>query len=143
VVVNSEYIDIPVTGGWQTWQTVSKEINLVAGICTIRVKIIQPEFNLNWFKFTESSFGINENGSSGFGMYPNPAKDAVTIIFSGSTGQKKTILIRSSNGVLMKTIKAANTELSKEISIGDLMKGLYIVEIESASLIKRQKLIVL
>jgi hypothetical protein len=35
-VINSVQLNIPVTGGWQTWQTVSTSIDLTAGQCTLK-----------------------------------------------------------------------------------------------------------
>ena len=40
-----------VTGGWQTWETVSGNLNLTAGSHTLRMKIIKGGFNFNWFEF--------------------------------------------------------------------------------------------
>jgi len=54
----SEYpistIDIPVTGGWQTWETVSsKTKSFSKGVFTLRMKVLKGGFNLNWFEFKE------------------------------------------------------------------------------------------
>jgi len=140
-VINSVQLNIPVTGGWQTWQTTTTAINLTTGICTLRVKILQPEFNLNWFSFTESSAGISENVNTFFSMYPNPANNEVSILIPNSTGQKKTIILRSSNGILMKRTEASVSEESKKIFVGDLPKGLYLVEVEMDGRFYRSKLI--
>ena len=141
-VINSVQINIPVTGGWQTWQTVTSTINLTAGICTLKVKILQPEFNLNWYKFTENTTGIPENASSVFSIFPNPANDVVSILIPGSTGEKKAFAIRSSTGILMKKIEAATGDESKRMFVGDLPNGLYIIEMEMDEHIYRNKLII-
>ena len=142
VIINSAQINIPVTGGWQTWQTVSTNIDLTAGVCTLRVTILQPEFNMNWYRFSENSIGIPENASSVFSMYPNPANDVVSIFIPGSAGKKKSFTLRSSNGMLVKRIDAADAEDSKRIFTGDLPKGLYIVEMEMEGRFYRNKLII-
>jgi endoglucanase len=140
-VINSVQMNIPVTGGWQTWQTASTTINLAAGICTLRVKILQPEFNLNWYNFTESSAGISDKANTAFSMYPNPASNEVSILFPNSIRQKKTIILRSAGGILMKRTEATAMEESKKISVGDLPRGLYIVEVEMDGRFYRNKLI--
>ena len=140
-VVNSTLLNIPVTGGWQTWQTFSSSIDLTEGIWNVRVKILQPEFNLNWYKFTENSIGIEENENSGFIVFPNPAYDVVSVLIPGSTGHAKTITLWSSSGAKVKTIKAANSEVTKKFLVGDLPKGLYIVELKMGGKISRSKLI--
>ena len=38
---------LPITSGWQNWQTVSGRINLEKGEYTLRMKIINGDFNLN------------------------------------------------------------------------------------------------
>ena len=47
-------ITIPVTGGWQTWTTVSSPVpvNLAAGTQTIRLKVVAGGWNLNWMRFS-------------------------------------------------------------------------------------------
>ncbi|MES2732839.1 MAG: PA14 domain-containing protein [Bacteroidota bacterium] len=50
-------IAVPNTGGWQTWQTVSKTVNLTAGIHVMRFFIDQAEFNTNSFNFVPLSGG--------------------------------------------------------------------------------------
>jgi len=48
-------INVPNTGGWQNWTTVSGEIYLDQGVQTIRfAKNDSPnDFNINWFRFTQ------------------------------------------------------------------------------------------
>ncbi|MFC3114408.1 carbohydrate-binding protein [Cellvibrio fontiphilus] len=43
-------INLPATGGWQTWQTVSQRINLTAGVHRFGIKVNAGGFNLNWFR---------------------------------------------------------------------------------------------
>src|SRR5690606_15642021 len=52
-VLHSAQLDVPVTGGWQTWQTVSTKMELDEGRGILRVNIIQPEFNINWYRFAK------------------------------------------------------------------------------------------
>lgn len=141
-VVNSAQLNIPVTGGWQTWQTVSTKITLTEGIWTLRVKIVQPEFNMNWYIFTESGVGISEDAGSVFFIYPNPAKDGVTITIPGTAEVKKTLQVRSVSGILMKKFEIADNVTLKYISVSDLPRGLYIIEMEMAGKVYRNKLIV-
>ncbi len=41
----------PVTGGWQTWTTVSANLNMPAGIHTLRMRVLKGGFNFNWMEF--------------------------------------------------------------------------------------------
>ncbi len=139
--VNWVTLNTPVTGGWQTWQTISATIVLTEGIWTLRVKILQPEFNLNWFRFTENTIGIQEDARSVFTVFPNPANDVVSILIPGSTGQKKTVTLKSSNGSVVETVEVADSEVTKKLFVGNIPKGFYIVELEMSGKIFRSKLI--
>ncbi len=44
--------NLPDTGGWQSWQSVSTTINLTAGTQTLRLEVTGPGFNLNWFELS-------------------------------------------------------------------------------------------
>ena len=134
-------MNIPVTGGWQTWQTATASIELMAGICTLKLKILQPEFNLNWYRFTENSTGIQEDKNSGFLLFPNPSNEVITILIPGSAGQAKTISIWTATGALVESIEVADSEVSKKLFVGDMPKGLYIIKMEMAGKIFRSKLI--
>jgi len=141
-VTGSVVINIPVTGGWQTWKTVGAAIDLTEGICTLKVKILQPEFNMNWYRFSETSQGLNENESPVFGIFPNPAKDQVSIHIPGSSGKKKEIRLLSTNGIVATSVEVADDEVMKNINISDLPKGMYIVELEMDGARFRNKLII-
>ncbi|WP_051084020.1 carbohydrate-binding protein [Gilvimarinus chinensis] len=44
-------VSTPVTGGWQTYQTVAREVSLDAGSHRLRLDFITGGFNLNWVSF--------------------------------------------------------------------------------------------
>ena len=75
-----ETFNLPVTGGWQTWQTYNTTISLPQGTHQLKLEVVQSGFNLNWFNFTTSSSAREslvavKNNSSFF--YPNPTKDFI------------------------------------------------------------------
>lgn len=43
-------IDVPVTGGWQNWTTISHEVELSAGEQSVALAMKAGNFNLNWVK---------------------------------------------------------------------------------------------
>ncbi|OCT15485.1 hypothetical protein A8709_15530 [Paenibacillus pectinilyticus] len=45
-------VNVPNTGGWQTWTTVNATVNLTAGGQTIRLYVPTGGFNVNWLNFT-------------------------------------------------------------------------------------------
>jgi uncharacterized protein involved in high-affinity Fe2+ transport len=69
-------IDVPVTGGWQDWRTVTLEGVSVSGSARVlRLEIIGGSFNLNWIEFgpandrsaPEIEFGKQGYGEQGYG----------------------------------------------------------------------------
>ncbi|MCY9692687.1 carbohydrate-binding protein [Paenibacillus alginolyticus] len=48
-------VDVPNTGGWQTWTTVNANVNLTAGNQTLRFYVSSTGLNLNWMNFTSGS----------------------------------------------------------------------------------------
>ena len=83
----SEYpictVDIPVTGGWQTWETVSsKTKSFSKGVFTLRMKVLKGGFNLNWFEFKEidtDGDGIKDS----LDQCPNTPSEGATVDFNG------------------------------------------------------------
>lgn len=141
-VLNSALVNLPVTGGWQTWKSVVAEIPLTEGVGKLKVKIVKPEFNLNWYKFTEKGQGYVESRDLGFHIYPNPVRNELTIEFPQSSGHKRTVIFRKINGSLYQSFEIpGNTELYKFYT-GDFPKGFYFLEVEESGKISRAKLIV-
>jgi hypothetical protein len=48
------WISIPVTGGYQTWTTISHTVNLNAGSQFFGIKATAGGWNLNWFRITKA-----------------------------------------------------------------------------------------
>lgn len=83
------YADVPSTGGWQTWTTVSHTLSIAAGTYAFGVYAQAGGFNFNWWRitqqstaaaFTEDVAQLAEAQSAGiaeanaFSLYPNPVK---------------------------------------------------------------------
>lgn len=45
-------IDVPDTGDWQTWQTISHNVQLTAGVQNIGIAAQKGGWNLNWIKMS-------------------------------------------------------------------------------------------
>ncbi len=53
-------VNLPNTGGWQTWQTVtSPQFNLSAGSQTLRVQVSASGWNINWMQFNSVTSSSN------------------------------------------------------------------------------------
>ncbi|MGC4021773.1 MAG: carbohydrate-binding protein [Cyclobacteriaceae bacterium] len=131
-VLNSVNIDLPVTGGWQTWGSTTSKINLTAGPSRLRVKIVQSGMNLNWYKFTSNLIDAIEPLGK-FSLYPNPAKKFVTLqVPPELQNADKKFLIYNTLGQNVKSPVAKesyNGDIS--ISLDGLTPGLYILILQS------------
>jgi hypothetical protein len=52
-------VDVPNTGGWQTWTTDTLTASLTAGLQTFRIAVLKGGFNINWFKASKCSLTAN------------------------------------------------------------------------------------
>lgn len=43
-------LDLPVTGGWQTWEDITGTINLPEGSHVLRMRVLEGGFNMNWIE---------------------------------------------------------------------------------------------
>jgi endoglucanase len=142
-VLHSAEVDVPVTGGWQKWTTVKSSLSLDAGISKLIVQIIRPEFNINWYKFTEiipdTSITINKEVR----VYPNPVKNELKVDIPDSKGSRKSLAIYSMNNQLIRKFELASVEETYQLDIHYLATGFYIVELVIDDSSQRSKLLVL
>ena len=75
--------NLPVTGGWQSWVTSSNEVDLVAGVYTLKVRVAQPGFNFNWMELLYSDSNLSTNIveviKPYISLYPNPVNSTLTV----------------------------------------------------------------
>ncbi|HUP14130.1 MAG TPA: carbohydrate-binding protein [Niastella sp.] len=89
-------LDVPSTGGWQNWTTISHNVNINAGAYNPGIFAVAGGWNLNWIRFTPLNTAktatttemVNtlidnsvQNGK-GFTIYPNPVKQQLNILSS-------------------------------------------------------------
>lgn len=48
-------INVPNTGGWQNWTTISHTVNLTAGVHNLALAVTSGAYNINWFKITSNT----------------------------------------------------------------------------------------
>lgn len=87
-------LDVPSTGGWQNWTTISHTVNVNAGTYNVGVFAQSGGWNLNWIRITrQGSARIASNATgtderkatgdpTGFDIFPNPVKDELRIVTS-------------------------------------------------------------
>jgi lysophospholipase L1-like esterase len=85
-------VNIPSTGGWQTWQTLSANVTLPAGNQTLRIFAGTGGWNINWFEATQDSSGrtaalalmaaktgFDNESDIAVNVYPNPTGGVLTV----------------------------------------------------------------
>ena len=122
-IQNLTQISLPVTGGWQSWETVSASTNLTQGSYKLRMKVIQPGFNLNWieFDFTGNSMGTDDNEIDRIRLFPNPVSEILNI---NTKYQNFKIEIYDMIGK-----KIFNAENLNSINVRDFDDGIYLLKL--------------
>ena len=63
--------------GWDTFKTISHNIQLNKGKHTFRIYINTPWYGLNWFEIKEGGIGLEEISLNEINVYPNPVIDVL------------------------------------------------------------------
>lgn len=128
------WFSIPVTGGWQNWITTSHEVELTQGIYKLKMTVLQPGFNLNWFYFnySESNLSVQnpETEDVSVALYPNPTSDIVNV----SLDQNKPIElveVFDINGRRLFSQYYNEQPSSAKIDLSNFQSGLYVVSIKT------------
>lgn len=134
----------PVTGGWQTWKTVTQNATLPAGIFTFRIYVKTAGFNLNWFEFAQS-IGINENiqlQNSPYQISPNPTKGQFTLNTSIENQPVPAIKIVDSLGKCILDFTGQELTFPLKIDLSNHKKGIYFLIIDDGQNLFSQKVVV-
>jgi beta-glucanase (GH16 family) len=127
-------LDVPSTGGWQNWTTISHVVNVTAGTYTPGIYAVSGGWNLNWFRITPLSAAkatantemvnnlIDNSTQSGkaFTIYPNPVQQQLNIV-SGESLAGGLVRIFDITGKQVMTARPA----SSHIDVSALAPGVY------------------
>lgn len=137
-------VNIPNTGGWQSWTSISQAVTLPKGFYKLRLYIVSPEFNVNWFKFElgtdiEGAFqGLNTRPL----IYPNPVSgDELFISFDHLSDINYQAEIYSISGKLLYSEKISGSNSPVKINIANTPKGMAILRLQSNDKIYTYKII--
>jgi len=123
--------NLPTTGGWQSWTTNTHEINLESGVYTLRLRVAQAGFNLNWLEFLYSDSNLNsaafEERNPYVSVYPNPVNNSLTLK-TAPNNQINSIKLYDISGRVILTKNEINTS-SKKLNLEGLTSGSYFVKI--------------
>ena len=134
-IQNLTQISLPITGGWQTWETVSATTNLSEGSYKLRLKVIQSGFNLNWieFDFNGNSMGLDDNEMKGLRLFPNPVNEILNLY-----SEYESFTIEIFDIIGKKIFQAENLN---SINVRHFEEGIYLLKISSGNY-KQSKLFI-
>lgn len=124
--------DIPVTGGWQNWQTITAEASLTAGPQILRIYALTSGWNIAWWQaeYTEplSSHYLNPVLPE---IFPNPTKgNPLVIRFEDEYNKQTNTLIRilniSGQIIYEKLINETETVISPDVFQSE---GIYLLQL--------------
>lgn len=128
-------LDVPSTGGWQNWTTISHNVYVNAGTYTPGIYAVAGGWNLNWIRITPVSTAaaqavrtdmVNDmidnslQAGKAFTIYPNPVKQQLNIL-SGESLSGGLIRIFDISGKQVLTARPASTH----IDVSALAPGVY------------------
>jgi len=138
-------INIPATGGYQTWQTVSVNVTLPEGVQIIKLRSSSSIiWNINWLEVSpaassarSSEVSIAENelataNDKALDIFPNPVTDRFVLQVNNELSGAVNVQIFNLQGSLQKQFtlsKAAAGSIQYYLSIGDFTAGSYFVKV--------------
>ena len=143
-------MDLPVTGGWQNWETVTTTITLDQGLHTLKIFAFIGGYNLNWMDFSypttissnimkPSKFRLDQN-------FPNPFNPVTVIRYQLSTTCQVKLNIYNNLGQKVATL------VSKEQLIGEhtlqwnaskFASGIYYYQLKAGDFSSRKKMLLM
>ena len=135
------------TGGWQSWTTISKMVNLSEGNQTLRLAITGNEININWLKFTSIPTSASTLNSGKIQIYPNPSVGGKFILMLNGFTENEPVKIEIFD-LAGKRIHSGSHNLnsgSAEINLNNdkmVEPGLYIISVQSKTSTLREKVVI-
>ena len=134
------WFTIPITGDWQNWYTLSSEIQLTKGAYTLKMTVLQPGFNINWFNFTlTESLGFNNelNNNSHIKIYPNPAENILNIDLESKSIDSLTLYDINGRQIFQHMYSTYPTKIL--LNVPNIDSGIYILRITSGEQVYHKK----
>jgi len=139
-------VNVPATGGFDTWQTVSTTISLAAGAQTIRVQSTSGvSWGFNWMEIAQASSAtlaakaqsttdavLSGTASTALSIYPNPVSDKFELEITNDLTGSVNVQVVDTQGQVQKQFSLQKTSQGTTqyyLSIGDLPAANYILKV--------------
>jgi len=141
-------VNVPNTGGWQSFQTVSAQVTLAAGAQRLRVvSTAWAGWNFNWFEVegpvsgSVTSTGRNNSdveiagaaNAASVEMYPNPVQDKLVLKLNNELTGAVKVIITGVNGVVVKEFnfsKGSKGQSQFYLTLAQLPAGSYLLTVQ-------------
>ncbi len=124
-------INVPNTGGWQNWQTITQTVNVNAGTYNFGIYVQNTGFNINWFRITKSGStartaapSSTEQSIASLEIYPNPTESE--IFFTAEVSGGNVNIINTEGGATV----SSQTVNNNSIDVSTLKTGIYLISVE-------------
>jgi chitinase len=124
-------VNVPNTGGWQSWQTITQTVNVNAGTYNFGIYVQNTGFNLNWFRITKAASGLAAKSAAptseefvALNVYPTSTDGTLSI--SQDVSNAKVSIVDSQTGAVVSGPKVNNN--SVDVSL--LKSGVYLIVFE-------------
>ncbi len=116
---------VPQTGGWQNWETIEQEFDLISGSYTLNMNVVGNEFNLNWIEFEWNGALSNPTiDPEQIILYPQPA---LNILYVVSPKAPTSYEILNIKGQIIQKNKAIT---SQKVEVSQLSSGIYFLKLK-------------
>ncbi len=151
-VLTPSGLTTPVTGGWQSWQTLTvPDVELTSGTHTFKFQALSAGFNLDSFAFVLTGTGVKSarGNSLTFKLaqnYPNPFNPSTMINYQLPINSHVTLKVYDVLG------RDVATLVDRAMSAGDheavwnaggLPSGVYVARLEANGNVKMQKMVLM
>ncbi|MFB9075952.1 glycosyl hydrolase family 18 protein [Flavobacterium procerum] len=122
-------LNVPNTGGWQNWQTITQTVNVNAGTYNFGIYVQNTGFNLNWFRITKSGSALAAKSAAtdkieSLTIYPNPSENE--LFFTAEVSGGNVNIINAEGGAVV----SSQTINNNSIDVSTLKSGIYLISVE-------------
>jgi endoglucanase len=126
-------VNVPNTGGWQNWTTISHTVTLPAGRQDIAIGVPAGGYNINWWSFSKVTAAsrtapTDELSAAAMALYPNPAQDQLMVALPAGDGAAQ-VAVFNSQGREVLARSLSNTDQQAQLPVAALEPGVYSVRI--------------
>ncbi len=151
-VLTPSVVNVPVTSGWQNWQTLTVPgVSIDSGMHTFRIQIFAPGFNLNNFTFVESPNGVKIESEKALTFdlqqnYPNPFNPSTLIRYETPASGQVTLKVYDVLGREVASLVDGKMSAGDHQVVWDASKfpsGVYFYRLETSGNVQIKRMLLL